>query len=89
MANPEIDNGPTRLRKFTKVEGLPALLGQVSAGIKQPEQIPEYALPVALEGNDPLRPALLLVLRLVVCQSVEQAGLEFFDDRQFRHGLGS
>src|SRR5439155_10063127 len=87
MARAEVDHRTKCIRIIIETDRALAFLGQMRAGIKEPLQIAQDSLAVALERNDPLGPAFLRLLRLVISQPVEQARLKFFDDGQFRHRM--
>src|SRR5882672_3660014 len=59
------------------------------AGVEQPFEIAQDAALVATERNHALAAALLGVLRIVVRQPVEQAGLQLFKRRDVGHSVGS
>src|SRR5581483_7205850 len=87
MACAKVDHRTKRIRIVLKAERTLAFLGKMRAGPEEPLQIAQHTLAIALNRNDPLCPALLRVVRLVVGQTVEEARLKFFDDTKLRHTI--
>ena len=50
-------------------------------GVEEPIQITKYSRFVALEGNNPLATTLFSFSRFVVCETIEQTGLQFIERR--------
>src|SRR5438552_10751840 len=87
MARAEVDHRAKRFGIILEAERALAFLRQMRAGIEEPLQIAQHSLAVALERNDPLGPAFLRLLRLVISQTVEQARLKFLNDCHLKHSM--
>src|SRR5262249_31168675 len=85
VARPKVNDGFQRIGKILDAEGLLSLLWQMGAGAKEPLQIAHHTLAIALEGDDPLRTTFLRIVRFIISQPIEQAGLKSFDNGKLRH----
>jgi hypothetical protein len=85
VARPKVDDRFQRVWKIFDAECLLSLLRQMRTGAEKPLQIAQHALAISLQGNNPLRTAFLRIVRFIISQPIEQAGLKSFDNGKLRH----